>query len=303
MNVAINLVQGTPEWITWRNSGIGASDAPVIEELSPYRTRRELFFEKTGKLIEKGDPSKEFIFAKGHRVEGMIRKEFQELVKTEITPICLVHPQFEYLRASLDGFSVKHGVLEAKLVGQETLSEARDGNLPSHHYSQMQHQFAVSGADVGQWFGHDGKKNGVLLEVKANKDYISKLLEQEHQFWNDVKSGNCPPLSVRDYLFPEDDKMLAELRDAKELSENAEIAYKALLAKVTAHYNHPKIAGAGIKLFKVTRKGSLNPMNIPEVEEAVEITQRGLKPDYIEKFRGKPSESWTLKFDGGTSDE
>ncbi len=194
--VLVQHIQGSPEWNAWRKGGIGGSDAPVIDGTSPYRTPIQLFLEKTGKDVElEEDESKEFIFAKGHKTEVLIRQQFQERVGAQIIPVCFQHGKFDYLRASLDGYDPKLGVLEAKLVGQEVLKTALEkGEIPDHHFTQMQHQFAVSGAEVGNWFGHDGKKTGALIEVVADKEIIKRLQDKEHQFWDDVKAGKMPSL-------------------------------------------------------------------------------------------------------------
>jgi hypothetical protein len=213
-------------------------------------------------------------------------------------PVCFEHEKFQYLKASLDGFDSKLGVLEAKLIGQDVLKAAlEEGEIPRHHLTQMQHQFAVSGADVGHWFGHDGKKTGALIEVRADNEFIKRLLDQEHQFWADVMALKIPALSERDYLVPEDERLLSELRDAKELAENAQAHFESLRTKAVQTYQHPKIAGAGLKIFKVARTGSLDLMSIPEIEAAVQNVRQNLRPDYIESFRKKGSESWTVRID------
>lgn len=297
--VLVRHIQGSPEWNAWRKGGIGGSDAPVIDGTSPYRTPIQLFLEKTGKDVDlEEDESKEFIFAKGHKTEVLIRSQFQERVGAEIIPVCFQHGKFDYLRASLDGYDSKLGVLEAKLVGQEVLKTALGkGEIPDHHYTQMQHQFAVSGAEVGNWFGHDGKKAGALIEVVADKEIIKRLQDKEHQFWDDVKSGKMPSLTERDYLVPQDQGLLLELRDAKELAENAQSHFEALRAKVIATYKHPKIAGAGLKVFRSIRQGSLDLSSIPEIQSAIEAARSTLAQEYIESFRKKGSESWTVRID------
>lgn len=294
--IEVKLRQGTPEWKEWRHRGIGGSDAPVIEGTSPYQTIRDLFFEKSTGQSFNDDSSKEFIFAKGHKVEALIREQFQDHLGVEILPICYQHRKYDYLRASLDGFDPKHGVLEAKLVGKAVLEKAAEtGDIPPFHYTQLQHQFMVTGADVGNWFGHDGKKRGIVVPITANKKFIKALEEKEHKFWDDVTNNVVPPLSERDYLIPEDLSLLESLREAKEQAENAKAEYEALKEKAVAAYKHPRIAGAGIKLFKVTRDGSLNIKAIPEIERALSK----LKPDYLEKFRGRSSESWSIRIEGG----
>lgn len=293
--VIVSLLQGTSEWNAWRMNGIGGSDAPVIEGTSPYKTVRDLFFEKTGQQSSsEEDDSKEFIFAKGHKVEALIRKQFHEQTGVEMKPVCMEHGDYNYLRVSLDGFDSSRGVLEGKLVGQDVLLEAsKTGRIPDFHFTQMQHGFMVSGADIGHWFGHDGKKNGIVVPIRANSEFIKRLEDKEHQFWDNVQNRVVPPLSDRDYLVPEDDSLLVELRDAKELAENAQAQFEALRTRAVELFNHPKIAGGGLKIFKVTRQGSLDLLSVPEIANV----RTTLKDDYLEAFRKKGSESWTVRLD------
>lgn len=292
--IKIEVTQGTPEWHEWRKLGIGSSEAAVIDGTSPYQTVRELFLVRTGQSVPEEDDSKEFIFAKGHKTEALIRKQFQEKMGVEINPICLRHPQFAYLQASLDGFDSTNGVLEGKLVGKDVLKKAeKDGEIPAHHYTQMQHQFLVSGVDIGNWFGHDGKDVGIVVPVRADLEFIKKLEDQEHQFWDDLKTGKIPALSSRDYLYPDHQGPLTELREAKILAKNSEAAYEALKAEIVKLYKHPKIAGGGVKLFKVARSGTIDWLAIPEIAAVLE----NLTPKYLEGFRRPGSESWSIKIE------
>lgn len=302
----VNVAQSSPEWLEFRRQGIGSSDAPVIEGNSPYRTPLQLFQEKRGQSVEaEEDDSKEFIFAKGHKTEILIRTQFAELTGVEMNPLCLIHPKLDHVRASLDGFDPnKYGVLEAKLIGREVLERARSAKrmkiserIPAHHYTQIQHELACADVDLAHWFGHDGSKSGVLLEIRRDKKYIAQLLEKENRFWEAVQKGETPALSEMDYLVPDDLSLLTELREAKELMENAALNYEALKERVTSLYNHPRIAGGGIKLIRATRAGSLNLMTVPEIKAAVEKAGKKLKPEYLEQYRGKGSSYWTIRID------
>jgi predicted phage-related endonuclease len=236
-----------------------------------------------------------FIFGQGHKVESIIRKEFQDLVGVEMNPVCMIHDKIDFIRASLDGFHPSKGVLEAKLVGKEVLQKALDGEIPTHHFSQIQHQLLVTGADIAQWYGHDGKKNGALVEVRRNEDYIKHLVYAETNFWEDVQAGRVPALSEMDYLEPENTVLLQELRELKELAENAKAQYESLKENIVNVYHHNRIAGAGVKLFKTQRQGTLNVMNIPEISKAVAEAKAKLTEEYIESFRGKGTEVWNIK--------
>jgi len=48
------LRQNTPEWLEVRKTKLGASDAPAILGISPYKTAYQLFLEKMG-LVQDED--------------------------------------------------------------------------------------------------------------------------------------------------------------------------------------------------------------------------------------------------------
>lgn len=289
---AVNVIQGSPEWHAFRKEGIGGSDAPVVSGDSPYQSQRGLYLLKRGEAQE-DESGSEFIFAKGHKTEGLIRQQFQELTGVEMAPLCLIHPEFDHIRASLDGFDGgKFGVLEAKLVGKGVLEDARDeGIIPRHHFVQIQHNMEVAGVDLAQWFGHNGKDNGILIEVKRDAKFIREQLQREHDFWGMVKEGKLPPLSAMDVLEPQDTKLLAELLEAKILMDNAEAYFNSLKEKLDA-YGHPRLRGGGITATKSSRQGSIDYKKIPGVATLIE----GYTERYKEKFRSAPSkESWSIR--------
>lgn len=47
MGKIIRLKQNSADWTEWRKSGLGASDAPIIMEKSPWSTPYKLYLEKT----------------------------------------------------------------------------------------------------------------------------------------------------------------------------------------------------------------------------------------------------------------
>lgn len=291
---AVTLVQNSPEWLLWRNQGIGGSDAPVLEGSSPYSTPRKLYSIKRGELIE-DQSGNEFIFAKGHRTEALIRRNFQDLTGAEMAPVCGIHDKFEHIRSSFDGLDLnKYGVLEAKLVGKAVLEDAKeDGTIPRHHWVQIQHNIEVAGVDLGQWYGHNGSDNGILIEIKRAPNFIREQLEREHEFWGMVREGKLPPLSADDELTPSDLKLLTQIYEAKILLDNAQEYFDSLKEQLDS-YNHPRLRGAGIVAYKSSRQGSLDVKKIPGVKSLLDsYTEK-----YKEKFRSSPSKpSWTVKME------
>lgn len=290
----VQLVQGTFEWHKWRREGIGGSDAPALLGVSPYKTRRQLYFEKVEGIEEEISPDKEFIFAKGHRVEGLIRKEFADLVGVEIIPICVEHSSESFRRGSLDGYHANQGDFEAKLVGQAVLSSARKGEIPQHHRVQILHNLAITESDKAYWFGHDGKKNGVLVEVGRDEEEIKRITDAEHEFWNLVLKKKAPPLSEQDYLIAKDRKtvsLLKKLREAKQIYEDSKTYFETMKEQVVSQLKHCRVRGEGLVIVKSTRLGNVQWSKIPEVQ--------ALASDYLDKFRAESSTQWTVSMEKG----
>lgn len=292
----VDVIQNTLPWLIWKKDRNSASEYPILEGKSPYKTKYELFLEKTGRF-QPSNEDKSYIFNKGHETEALIREEFLKLTNVEMIPLCVAHKNYDYIIASLDGFDKNLGILEAKFTGKEVLKRAKEGDIPDHHYSQMQYQMFVTGIDQGVWFGHNGESEGVIVEVKHNKDYTNRILDTVEEFRRDIKEGRTPALTEKDYLIPENDELLHELRIAKEYAENAKLNFERLKEQVISTYKHSKISGAGLKLYKTTRQGTLNLLKVPEIEEIVNSTKETLKAEYLEQFRSAPTDSWVLKID------
>ena len=96
------LQQNTAEWHRWRQQGLGASDAPVIMGEAAFKTPRMLWSIKTGRAQEDAaGPAAR----RGRELERLARRAYEQEVGIQMEPLCLVHDQLEWMRASLDGLS------------------------------------------------------------------------------------------------------------------------------------------------------------------------------------------------------
>lgn len=278
----ITLEQGTPKWLKWRKSGIGGSDAAAVLGKSPYMTAYELYMEKINKSVKKDESGSEFIFQRGHETEKKIRAEIFELTGREMLPACIQHSETSFLIGSLDGYDDSLGILEAKLVGKDVLKEIKTGIIPAHHNIQMQHNMMVSeDVDVTRYFAHDLGKQGVILEVRADKEFQKILFEAEAQFWDRVKNKIAPELTDEDYLTPADPTDFKKIARVKAKLDKIQSEYDALAEKLKTAYTHPKVAFKNVKIITVTRAGSVDYSKIPEV--------KNLDKSYVEGFRKAPS--------------
>lgn len=72
------------EWLEWRKLGLGASDAPVVMGVSPWKTRHQLWLEKTGQKVD--EPTNQYILDKGHAMEPKARALLKSLIMIHIRP-------------------------------------------------------------------------------------------------------------------------------------------------------------------------------------------------------------------------
>jgi putative phage-type endonuclease len=124
------LHQNTAEWHRWRQQGLGASDAPVIMGDAAFKTPRMLWSIKTGRMQEDAaGPAAR----RGRELERLARRAYEQEVGIQMEPLCLVHDQREWMRASLDGLSFDGStVLEIKCpINVRDQSAAKRAMWPS----------------------------------------------------------------------------------------------------------------------------------------------------------------------------
>ena len=96
------------EWLAYRRKGIGGSDCAIVFGASPWRTTRELYWDKKG--IKDLAPTKEESnwVAKevGHRLEELVAQIFMK--KTGLQPYAVrkmfYHPDYPWMLADVDFF-------------------------------------------------------------------------------------------------------------------------------------------------------------------------------------------------------
>lgn len=54
------------QWLDWRKKGIGGSDVAAALNMSPYRTARDLYYDKIGIVPAVEGPDKSITFQIGH---------------------------------------------------------------------------------------------------------------------------------------------------------------------------------------------------------------------------------------------
>lgn len=188
----IKLEQGSQEWLEWRKGGIGASEAGIIcgslpeawDGLFAYTKRKthgtEKFFSEEARIRIK----------RGQDMEEEARQAYARLTGNQVEAVCIIHPEHEYLRASLDGItSDLKTVVEIKCSGKNVYDKVSIGKIPDYYYSQLQHQLAVVPCAERSHFWMYNPELGkpLLFDVPRDEDYIAEMVYREAFVWDAIQ--------------------------------------------------------------------------------------------------------------------
>jgi putative phage-type endonuclease len=257
--------QGSQEWLHWRRSKIGASDSAACLDICPYKSRYQLWQEKVGMYTPETNQAMRY----GTENEEKARQEFCRLTNFVMTPCVKEHPTIPYMAASLDGITPDgEFILEIKCNGEKNHDSAKFDVVPPNHYAQIQHQLEVCGLKTAYYFSYV-PGDSIVVVVKRDQEFIEKLLVAEKEFWGYVQDFVPPPLSKRDYTFRSDAQweMIAnDWKNTVKKLKGCQDEEKRLRDILISMSDDKSSMGAGIKLSKRTRRGSIDYDKIPELE-------------------------------------
>lgn len=193
--------QRSPDWHVWRSQGIGSSDASSIMGCNPWKNIVELWLEKTKQKCS------DFVvnthMQRGIDLEPNARALAEYMLGRTFKPTELIHPEFDYIRASLDGLDESgETVLEIKCPTQANFFKlVASGEIADMYYCQMQHQMLCAPKSKQAVFFNyletDRVTTHLILDVPKDGPYIEELRQREHEFWHCVKHRIEPKLPVR----------------------------------------------------------------------------------------------------------
>jgi putative phage-type endonuclease len=260
------LHQNTPEWHRWRMQGIGASDAPVIMGETAFKTPRALWSIKTGRTAEgSAGPAAR----RGRELERFARRAYERQTGILVEPLCVVHKDFEWMRASLDGLSFDGSTLvEIKCpLSLRDRASAQEGRIPYQYHAQLQHQLEVSGAEQAHYWSFHGT-DGILIEIHPDREYAKRLVEAESAFWELVKENRWLESANEELDLSADPKWRhAALRycEVRRRLENATSEEQQLRAMLAHMATASRTYGCGVEVLKSSRKGAVDYSAVPEL--------------------------------------
>lgn len=161
LNYEPNIIKSTAnltreEWLKDRRLGIGGSEASIVMGVSPWATRRDLYYDKIGRKPIRIDPEEDNWVAKqvGNRLEELVAMIFSRKTGFEVyeDKNMYSHPLYPFMIADLD-FVISFpdgtkGILECKTCNYNSQFKWKDNQAPINYEWQCRHYMAVKNYKV-----------------------------------------------------------------------------------------------------------------------------------------------------------
>lgn len=181
------------EWLKYRKSGIGGSDAGAVCGLNPYRTAMQVYQDKVSEEIEEMDNE---AMRQGREFEDYVAKRFMEATgkKVRRANAMFYNEENPFMLADVDRMVVgENAGLECKTASPYMADKWKDGNIPLSYQIQCYHYMAVCNADA--WYlavviyGREFK----YYKIERDEAVIADLIQIEKAFWeNHVMKQQIP---------------------------------------------------------------------------------------------------------------
>ena len=179
----LDFEQGSKEWLEWRHSGIGASDASTVMGANQFQSPDELLYQKKNKINTEPNAK----MRKGTKLEPKARELYIEFTGIEVTPLCLEDKEDPWIIASMDGISSDYGHIVEIKCGESAYWQLSRGIVPDYYYAQLQHQMMITGLNEVDywcyWPGYEPK----LKTVSRDQSYINLLYKAEKRIYREAR--------------------------------------------------------------------------------------------------------------------
>lgn len=181
----MKLTQNTNDWHKWRHGGLGASEAPAVMGVSPWKSYARLLWEKTSPQIV--HQAQTPWMKRGHDLEPIARRIYSNKYYMLMPPACMEHEEDSWRKASLDGHNKSAQIdIEIKVPNAKDHESARLGKVPDKYIYQIQHALMVSGSKELHYISYNGNTHHVV-QVKPDVLIQNRLLREERAFWKLVE--------------------------------------------------------------------------------------------------------------------
>ena len=212
----VNVTTITREqWLEYRRSGIGGSDASTIVGLNPYSSPYYLFCDKMGAFPEKEDNE---AMRQGRDLEQYVANRWMERTGKRVKRNNTMWRStvWPWMLADIDREVVgENAGLECKTTSVYNKHDFAGGEIPLTYYVQCQHYMAVMGFDRMYLAVLVLNRGFYDFVIERDEEEISSLSAAEGEFWDRLQREEPPELDGSDatmtalkQLYPEEDSGL-----------------------------------------------------------------------------------------------
>ena len=180
---------------------IGGSDASVIMGVNPWKSRYQLWLEKTGQ-VEPEDISDKPAVEMGNLMEPLIVDFYRKKTghKVDYTPDApsMTHPEYDFITGMPDGFvktATDRGILECKNVGWRSIF-AWERGVPEHYKYQAYHYLLLTGRGWCDFAACLGGGEIVIIPVTMPQGMAEEMIGEYTKFWDCVTTFKPPEIQT-----------------------------------------------------------------------------------------------------------
>lgn len=185
-------------WLRDRILGIGASDASAAMGLSKYKSRYQLWLEKTGQ-VEAPNLDDVIPVQVGSLLEPLVisiaeRELGEKIIDRQQV---LVSEAYSWMRCTLDGRINEFELVEAKTAGSRNgWGESGTDQIPMDYIIQCHHQMIITGAHTVHVPVIFGGREFDMYAVPFDDGLAEHIIEMERDFWHMVENRIQPEMDT-----------------------------------------------------------------------------------------------------------
>lgn len=192
-------------WLSYRRLGVGGSDAAPAIGCSPWKTARDLYYEKALNISAFDEEENWVQLQVGNLLEPLVAKIFEKRtgLKTFQIKKMFVHPVHDFMLADVDYFvEMTDGttaILEIKTCNYNARNNWWDENgeetIPFHYKLQGLHYMAVMGINRVYFCCLYGNTQDESIIRWVDRDTMAEecLIYCEERFWKQYVQAQIPP--------------------------------------------------------------------------------------------------------------
>lgn len=195
------------DWLGYRRLGIGGSDAAAIMGVSPFCTKRDLYYDKCGIAPAMDEEESNWVAKEvGHRLEDLVAEIFSKKTGFRVFPVRKMfrHPLYPFMLADVDFFidfgDGTYGILECKTTNYNCQDKWANNSTPVNYEYQGRHYMAVMNINKVYFaclYGNN-EDEFFIRYMERDLELEEDLIAEEEYFWNDnVKMGVEPPYTEK----------------------------------------------------------------------------------------------------------